>query len=306
MSIGYIPNEVHFYLRAPSKPPYDVPTVREIREAWPVNGRLGKSAAIHAKAKSWAENVRYDPTTKKPLPIPPEAGEEVRTRNTPRRGYRLVGSEVRTEGGRVWKVLTPDDYLVDLREDVFLPILLSRGVPKGPLAEIDTEFQWCVSGSQIRLEEVGSDQHQEYLTEKEQFCPQTSRGKTMSEDLVVGGVYAPLSKGGRPLIYLGKARYDGKQKFAFVELAPMWRVYQKPDPSVKDTDPSTFQERADFTLRRTLKKEKHCYEAIRVKSRGAVGGKIGEVQVTLDPKASEYFWQRTYGVGSKEPAVEWL
>jgi hypothetical protein len=142
----YIPNKVHHFLR----PPIEVRGV-ECAPSFPVSGALDPSAKTWENARKWARS------RKESLFL------EVVHDNPPRGGYRVVGAEQRGEGGRAWQVITPDCLLVDMREDVFLPILLERGLPATGI--IDAEFQWCVVGSQIRLERVGSKSHAKYTPE---------------------------------------------------------------------------------------------------------------------------------------------
>jgi len=148
----YIPNKVRHFLRTPIQ-------VRGVTCApsFPVSEALDPSAKTWDKARQWA---RFRENSQTHL--------EVVQDNIPRGGYRVVGAEQRSEGGRAWRVLTPDNFLVDLREDVFLPILLEKGLPATRI--IDAEFQWCVSGSQIRLEQVGSTSHAKYVTEEEMLA----------------------------------------------------------------------------------------------------------------------------------------
>ena len=105
-------------------------------------------------------------------------------------------------------VLSPEGYLVDLREDVFLPILLTRGLAADGI--IDAEFQWCQKGSQIRLEEVGSDAHKRYLSEDQKFSKARKIG---ARDLKVGTVYS-CQDGYR--VYAGRVRHESKLKFAWI------------------------------------------------------------------------------------------
>jgi hypothetical protein len=185
--------------------------------AYPV--RKGGTETAMRNAKSWARRsgyVRRDPT------------EPVEFDNLPRDGYRIVGAEQRGEGGRAWKVVSPDGDLVDMREDVFLPILLSRGLPRGGV--IPASFQWCQNGSQLRLEEVGSDQHKQYRPEEDQKEATEEAAKARKQrarkqraqrlgvrDLVVGHVYEFRQHGHNfLLVFLGRARYQGKIKTAWV------------------------------------------------------------------------------------------
>ena len=115
-------------------------------------------------AKDWAQrgDKQYNYEKRQWEVLPGVRPEPVVIDNTPKRGYKLVGAESRGEGGRAWKVVSPEGHLVDLREDVFMPILLTRGLNKQGI--INARLQWCVNGSQIRLEEVGSDNYKHYLS----------------------------------------------------------------------------------------------------------------------------------------------
>lgn len=164
----------------------------------------------------------------------PKSAEGAETRgvaldNPPREGFRIVDAEQRGEGGRAWKALTPDGDLVDMREDVFLPILLQRGLPPGGV--IQGTFQWCQNGSQLRLEEVGSEAHKKYITEdeylKKKDAPKGPQ-KPGTKDLAVGQVFQS-SLGS--VVYLGKATWDGKPYRAWAkrdELSQNMRGHKHP------------------------------------------------------------------------------
>jgi len=168
-----------------------------------VSAALKSSAATWNNARKWAEKGAGEPDQ-----------PEVVCENPPRGGYRIVGAEQRGQGGRAWQVVTPDYFLVDLREDVFLPILLEKGLPATGV--IDAEFQWCVNGSQLRLEQVGSKSHAKYVSEDEWHGRKKARPKKKYvgvRDLVVGQAYA-FEGHGVPSHkrYLGRVRIKGKIK----------------------------------------------------------------------------------------------
>jgi len=178
---------------------------------------VGASEGAYLTAKLWSVGssrweyeTNYLNAQNKVLSV-----DGVEISNAPRRGFRIVGAEQRAEGGRAWKVLTPDGDLVDMREDVFLPILLDRGLPKNCV--IDAEFQWCQNGSQLRLEEVGSPQHKAYTpeigaSEKKKSSPK--KGVFKKNDLVVGGVYDTAWFGN--VVYLGDVAWLGRNYLAWV------------------------------------------------------------------------------------------
>tara|TARA_R110000824_G_scaffold83616_1_gene209243 strand:- start:3087 stop:3962 length:876 start_codon:yes stop_codon:yes gene_type:complete len=215
-SRGYIPEEVVFFIRGfRTRMNHRICTA-----AFPLADRIfdanGKSLA---NARRWARNYG-DPVDK------PENVQRIS--NIPRKGYRVVGAEQRGEGGRAWKVITPHGYLVDLREDVFLPHLLKNGLPAGGV--IDAEFQWCQNGSQLRLEVVGSDGHaryaqsweikQEAVTAARKARPKPQ--KVATKDLMPGQPYLFSSWGETETrIFLGRCRDHREPKkklFAWMEI----------------------------------------------------------------------------------------
>lgn len=197
----YIPNKVHHFLRPPTKANGVL-----CSPSFPVSGALKSSAATWNNARKWAEKGAGEPDQ-----------PEVVCENPPQGGYRIVGAEQRGQGGRAWRVVTPDYFLVDLREDVFLPILLEKGLPARGV--IDAEFQWCVSGSQLRLEQVGSESHAKYVSEDEWHGRKKARPKKPKKkyvgvrDLVVGQAYEFVEYGNFYYKrYLGRVRIKGKIK----------------------------------------------------------------------------------------------
>jgi len=242
---GYIPPEVHFF----TKPKQTLAAVSghwwrlqhrlevECQPAFPVSSLLKPDAATWDNAKQWA--TPYVPRPRASLrdamqgrvtpPAPQPDPTPTILPNDPKGGYRIVGAEQRGEGGRAWKVLSPEGFLVDLREDVFMPILLREGLPKTGI--IPAEFQWCVNGSQIRLEEVGSTAHGEYTLAADMAAEKARRAAEAKakrakvqyvgvRDLEVGGVYK-FSVFGEHYrrVYLGRLRVNGKIKTVWMPVS---------------------------------------------------------------------------------------
>jgi len=126
---------------------------------------------------------------------------------------RLVGVDHRMEGGLAYKVVTPQGYLVDFREDEFLEALFNgRIMPDGTIVG---EYVWSRGGSQMRIVRVGSSLYKERL-ESGRVGNLT---KIPAKGLKVGHHY----RGKNPNAYhttcfLGRVRYQGKLMFA-------WRSY---------------------------------------------------------------------------------
>lgn len=224
MSRGYIPHKVVFFTR--NEQCYTITGRRESVTCFPAFPVADQTVAKNGKtvdnAKWWASGAWGRPPRQA---VPDIKGLEMD--NTPKGGYRLVGAEQRGEGGRAWHVISPDGHRVDLREDVFLPLLLRKGLPADGI--IPAEFQWCQNGSQLRLEEVGSKQHSEYkapeVLEADRKTAQKARVAATKanavplKDLEVGGIYE-FSMYGSPerRVYLGRVRCQKKLKTAWMQL----------------------------------------------------------------------------------------
>lgn len=120
---------------------------------------------------------------------------EVTFENTPRSGYKIVNLEIRSEGGRAYKIISPDGYYFDLREDVLLDTMLKCGIKEG--GELVGEFLWAKVGSQMKLIRHGSLLH-------DRLVEATERGSAKKigvSNLQVGGVYR--SKGTKQGIFCG-------------------------------------------------------------------------------------------------------
>lgn len=213
-SKGYIPKNIVVFTR-----PKTTENGHDCEPAFPVADRsVDRGFKVVDQARRWSTNYGLHDQDSAGVSRP----------NDPLSGYRLVGAEQRGEGGRAWKVISPQGYLVDMREDVFLPILLTKGLP--PSGIIDGDFQWCQAGSQLRLELVGSAAHKAYtpahmVAAEEANRKAASKAKTKARradtipvrDLVVGGVYEFEVYGTRrPRVYAGRARFRGKLKTVWI------------------------------------------------------------------------------------------
>jgi hypothetical protein len=160
-------------------------------------------------AKAWAAGRRWRRGNGK-TPDP----EVVEIDNLPTKGFKVIDLEERGEGGRAFKVITPQGWLVDMREDTFMPAVLKRGLAKN--GTIPGVFLWVRLGSQMRLVEVHSDLHKRVLKEQAERNAKVKAPKLKTKDLVVGGVYGGSVAGTN--VYVGRVRHKGKLKLAWVNL----------------------------------------------------------------------------------------
>jgi len=207
--MAYIPQTVVFFLSAP----HIVTKGKEHLEVFPAFPISGKSRAHEGLAKSWARGGSG-------------TGEGIEIPNEPKSGYRLLESEAREQGGWAWKVVTPEGYLVDLRHDVFLPILFAKGIPASGI--IPAKLQWGMNGSQLRLEEVGSAQHARYDVDPDEAEARRkelrkSKVTLKAQDLIVNHVYDfGVGKRDSNRLYLGRVRYLGQIRTIWIELPVPW------------------------------------------------------------------------------------
>jgi len=170
----------------------------------------------HDTARRWAGRAQYNPSYA--VVYPNTKVEGLGQDNKPIPSVTLVGTDARQEGGFAFKVVTPEGWLVDLRKEEFYEVLFKKGIPKS--GKMVGPFQWVVNGSQMRLTLVGSRLYKE-IEELSKIRKKPRKGKLGIRDLEVGGVYT--SQGGNnygcDAVFLGRARFDGKLKCAWVYVA---------------------------------------------------------------------------------------
>jgi hypothetical protein len=180
---GRIPKRMIAYIKSSSSSviPRETPKFSKFtaRAAFVVPSN---SDAFKSSAGKWASESQYGGKAKLF-----DTNEFVNSEFT---DLRWVGIESRGEGGVVYKVLTPQGWLVDLREDVVTECLLEGAIenkngPQGVGTYFTAEFIWVVMGSQVRIVRVGSTLFKEIADS------QTLRGMgpIPEKDLEIGGIY---------------------------------------------------------------------------------------------------------------------
>ena len=132
--------------------------------------------------------------------------------NTPMTSLRLVGIQKRQEGGLAYKVVTPQGYLVDFREEEFLEVLF-RGVFRKD-GTFKGKFVWGLNKTQMRVVRVGSELYKQLL----EAGKRRALTKIKPKDLVKGHHYKAKETRGFSFVFLGRVRHEGKLKFG-------WRTY---------------------------------------------------------------------------------
>lgn len=144
-------------------------------------------------------------------------------------GYRILDLEVRSEGGRAYKVVSPEGFYVDLREDVLLDTIQEVGISPGGI--LNGTYLFATVGSQMKLIREGSELHKELIG----ATTRRNSKKISGKDLEIGGVYVTV--GGAQFVFGGfvdtvyiKADYktykDGRYyaKYDFSDPKPMKRA----------------------------------------------------------------------------------
>ena len=122
----------------------------------------GCSERVQTSAKKWASADKYEPNpdTKRGWKhIPGNPNPTAVTVPNQVVGLRVIGFDVRGNGGRAWKVLDADDRMHDLREDQFLAALQTDTLVNGQFQ--GSVFAWARIESQMKLVLVGSALYKE-------------------------------------------------------------------------------------------------------------------------------------------------
>lgn len=195
---GYIPERIKYVQRPPREVSdyweHDWLTPEELRrkgvmvsEAFPIDATNKKTLET---AMRWAKGrYNYDPKAKE---IEPKITE---VPNDPIPTVEVVSLDIRSEGGRAWKVLIHGTYYVDLREDVLLDSLRNgEGVVRG---ELTGPFVWCLVGSHMKLVRVGSKLHDAVIEAGERRDSKNVTGAALK----AGDIYE--NRKGEKFVFLG-------------------------------------------------------------------------------------------------------
>lgn len=199
---GYIPPRIKYVQRAPREVSdyweHDWLTPEELRrkgvlvsEAFPIDATNKKTLET---AMSWAGRRNY---YDKGPEIAPKITEVA---NDPIPTLEIVSLDIRSEGGRAWKVLIHGTYYVDLREDVLLDSLRNgSGVVRG---ELTGPFVWCIVGSHMKLVRVGSKLHDAVIEAGERRDSKNVTGAALK----AGDIYE--NRKGEKFVFLGLVDSD--------------------------------------------------------------------------------------------------
>lgn len=164
-------------------------------------------------AKHWAEGYSWNNENADPA--------EYLTRDNEPFVVSITDLDVRTEGGRAYKVIDPENRRFDLREDQVLEVMKRCGVKPG--GDIPGLFCWGVWGSQLRLVLVGGELHQAMLDQTLKLKDLERRkqigdaGILTPSKLQVGHVYK--KRDGKRTAFVGRVKVPeiDKASYAFYD-----------------------------------------------------------------------------------------
>lgn len=207
-------DRVCYLSRAPSKDTDLFGNEITVRNTFPYNP---DSKTAPETAKRWADNTTYDHKTRQYVKGP---DPEFLERNNDPFGITIIDLDVRSEGGRAYKVVDSQDRCFDLREDQVLEVFKHVGIHAG--GQVPGSFVWGILGSQMRMVLVGGDLHKEMTTQAESlknFKRDQVAGRTPTEGtLQFGHIYRKRDQSIH--VFLGRVKVPGNDKvlFAFMKL----------------------------------------------------------------------------------------
>ena len=103
---------------------YEDSKEEKTQEVWPAWICDSTKTETIEKARSWAQS-KYNNYQSEKVPDDKKVITEENLPNEPFTGIKVVGLEYRGEGGRAYKVILPNGYYFDLREDVLLDLAVT-------------------------------------------------------------------------------------------------------------------------------------------------------------------------------------
>ena len=200
MKFGKIPKKLKFYCKPETKirfrwsdVEFEDPSAADV-SAIPVFITDAENLKTQKTAVDWAGRAQWhwDPVTGKRVDVS-KPYMIVEADNLPVKSVRIIGLDIRGNGGRAYQALVDETYLVDMREDVMLDTMINVGM--GLNANLPGEYIFAQIGAEMKLIRVGSKLH-ELMIETTSFGEKKAISK-----LIPGRVYASKSK---KVLYLGE------------------------------------------------------------------------------------------------------
>ena len=185
---GSIPKDIVIYARPETSVTFKWDDIEVVDETKSVTARpMFVTDATNKKtqltAKSWMENAHrewdhvkreYRPFKTKPQILDPQP-------NVPVDRVRVIGLDIRGNGGRAWQVLVSEKYICDMREDVLMDAMLNGGIETNGV--LSGQYIFAAVNSEMKIIRVGSLLH-EKMVEATEF-----NNAAYIKDLEIGGIY---------------------------------------------------------------------------------------------------------------------
>ena len=131
----------------------------------------------------------------------------------------IIDLDVRSQGGRAYKVIDNDMRRFDLREDQVVEVMKLRGIEPG--GKVPGTFVWGIVGSQVKLVVVGGELYDEMtrgLSDKKEYDANVASGIAPTPaSLTVGGIYRKRDKSLWAFVGRVKQPEADKVSYAFVK-----------------------------------------------------------------------------------------
>lgn len=194
------------YLSAPTVKARDIRGNQiSVRDTFPYNP---DSKTAPETAKRWVSNAANSFRRTKSSKKGPEPVERA---NDPF-SITIIDLDVRSEGGRAYKVIDDENRRFDLREDQVIETLRNVGVNAG--GKVPGQFVWGILGSQVRMVLVGGELHTEMVKQAEtlrDFKRMQASGSLPTENTFkFGHVYR--KRDGSRHAFLGRVKVPGNDK----------------------------------------------------------------------------------------------
>jgi len=198
MKTGTIPKDLKIFQRDEIDIEFrwddiEVEDFQKVTKCIPVFVTDATNAKTQKTAEAWARNARWhwDPVSGQRVDTGTDCIKFERP-NDPISGIRLIGLERRSQGGRAYKALVLDKYVVDFREDVLLDAILNGGILDNGV--LPGEYIFASVGSEMKLIRVGSLLHEKMIEATNYWK------KDVITSLEIGGIYRNKTK---TVLYLG-------------------------------------------------------------------------------------------------------
>lgn len=195
--MSYIPEKLKIFVRNQTKVHRTVCGQKQIIFVKKAFATDAAKPNTHETAERWAKTAGYkwNPVTKKN--VPRENGFIiVDVDNKPFKGLKIYDIDIRSEGGRAYKVQTEEGWAFDCREDTILDTIIEEGIGKN--GYMKGEFIWAKAGSQMKITRIGSALYQK----AQKDMGKIKKGKIKNKDLEYGSIY--INARGDIELYLGK------------------------------------------------------------------------------------------------------